>query len=81
VALGQTYFAVQTRRQELTDQEIEDQRRLVLRGECREHTLTSRMRRWARESSNRGDYAIFQNPRLRGLYGGLVAQRFTPARV
>ena len=31
VALGQTYFAVQTRRQELTDKEIESHRRLLLR--------------------------------------------------
>lgn len=45
VALGQTYFAVQTRRQELADQgsdgdeqAIEDQRRLVLRSEMREHS-------------------------------------------
>ncbi len=28
VAMGQTYFAVRTRRQELTDQAIEDERRL-----------------------------------------------------
>lgn len=31
VALGQTYFAVQTRRQELTDEAFEDERRLRLR--------------------------------------------------
>lgn len=37
VALGQTYFAVQTRRQELTDQEVEDSRRLLLRRELKNH--------------------------------------------
>jgi DNA-damage-inducible protein D len=33
VAHGQTYFATQTRRQELADQETEDSRRLLLREE------------------------------------------------
>ena len=35
VALGQTYFAVQTRRQELTDEQIEEDRRLLLRNELK----------------------------------------------
>jgi len=39
VALGQTYFAVQTRRQELIDQQIEAQRRLLLRAEVKAHNL------------------------------------------
>ena len=37
VAIGQTYFAVQTRRRELSDQEIETQRRLTIRSELRTH--------------------------------------------
>lgn len=40
IALAQTYFAVQTRRQELQDefnQLTEDQRRLAIRGELTEH--------------------------------------------
>lgn len=37
VALGQTYFAVQTRRQELTDQQLEDERRILLRSEMKKH--------------------------------------------
>ena len=37
VALGQTYFAVQTRRQELSDQTIEEDRRLLLRDEMKTH--------------------------------------------
>src|SRR5258706_3926131 len=31
VALGQTYFAIQTRRQEIQDQLMEDQKRVILR--------------------------------------------------
>ena len=41
IAAGQTYFAVQTRRQELADQDqaLEDQQRLVIRSKMREHNL------------------------------------------
>jgi DNA-damage-inducible protein D len=73
VALGQTYFAVQTRRQELNDQEIEEQR-LTIRSELRTHNT-----RLADAAKGAGviapkDYAIFQNHGYAGLYGGLVAQ-------
>ncbi len=37
VALGQTYFAVQTRRQELADEDTEKERRLLLRQEIKTH--------------------------------------------
>ncbi len=78
VAAGQTYFAVQTRRQELVDQgdeqAIEDQRRLVLRSEMREHNV-----QLADAAKDAGiveskDYAIFQNHGYKGLYGGLGAR-------
>ena len=78
VAAGQTYFAVQTRRQELTDQEsaqaLEDQRRLVARAEMRDHNL-----KLADAAKDAGvieplDYAIFQNHGYKGLYGGLGAK-------
>jgi hypothetical protein len=39
VAHGQTYFAVQTRRQELEDGRIEDERRVLLREEMRRHNV------------------------------------------
>jgi DNA-damage-inducible protein D len=74
VALGQTYFAVQTRRQELSDQMIEDERRLLLRDEMTKHNL-----KLADAAKRAGvvqpiDYAIFQNHGYMGLYGGLTAQ-------
>lgn len=40
VAHGQTYFAIQTRRQELADQDIEEERRILLREEMRSHNAT-----------------------------------------
>jgi DNA-damage-inducible protein D len=71
VAQGQTYFAMQTRRQELADERIEDERRLLLREEMRRHNV-----QLADAAKDAGviepmDYAIFQNHGYMGLYGGL----------
>jgi len=80
VAIGQTYFAVQTRLQEIRQmseyQELrtEDERRLFLRNELRNHN--SQLAEAARNSGvlNNIDYAIFQNHGYKGLYGGLDAK-------
>jgi DNA-damage-inducible protein D len=74
VALGQTYFAIQTRRQELTDQQLEDERRLRIRNELKKHNT-----QLADAAKDCGvveprDYAIFQNHGYQGLYGGMTAQ-------
>ena len=77
IALGQTYFAVKTRQQELIedyDQLSEDQKRLAIRNEIREHNKSL-----AEAAKNAGvveprDYAIFQNRGYQGLYGGLGAK-------
>lgn len=74
VALGQTYFAVQTRRQELSDEQLEEERRLLLRGELKQHNT-----QLADAAKDCGvvepkDYAIFQNHGYQGLYGGMKAQ-------
>ena len=71
VAHGQTYFAIQTRRQELADERIEDERRVLLREEMRRHNV-----QLADAAKGAGviepiDYAIFQNHGYMGLYGGL----------
>jgi DNA-damage-inducible protein D len=73
VALGQTYFAVQTRRQELADDEAlkEDETRLLLRAEMKKHN--KKLAGVARQSGvvQPLDYAIFMDHGYRGLYGGL----------
>ena len=74
VAHGQTYFALQTRRQELSDEELEEQRRLAIRSDLRTHNT-----QLADAAKDAGvieprDYAIFQNHGYMGLYGGLGAQ-------
>ncbi len=74
VALGQTYFAIQTRRQELSDAEVEEQRQLAIRSELRTHN--SQLADAAKDAGviDPRDYAIFQNHGYMGLYGGLGAQ-------
>lgn len=74
IALAQTYFAVQTRRQELQDQFdqlTEDQRRLAIREELTEHnkSLVEAAQQAGVETTQ--DFAIFQNKGYQGLYGGL----------
>lgn len=78
IANGQTYFAIQTRRQELADDEAfqqlkENGKRLFLRNEMREHNkLLVETAQQAGVKSNL-DFAIFQNHGYKGLYGGLDA--------
>jgi DNA-damage-inducible protein D len=76
VALGQNYFAIQTRRQELADDEAlkEDEKRLLLRQEIQKHN-----QQLASAAKQAGvvqplDYATFMDHGYRGLYGGLVAR-------
>ena len=76
IANGQTYFAMQTRRQELADdarfkQLNEDEKRLAIRNE-----LTLHNKQLAAAAKGAGvetamDYAIFQDHGYKGLYGGL----------
>lgn len=71
VAKGQTYFAIQTRRQENADNLIEDNKRVFLREEMKKHN-TSLMQTAAMAGVE--SYAIFQNYGYKGLYGGLAMQ-------
>ncbi len=74
VALGQNYFALQTRRQELSERTTEEVRRLLLREEMKLHNI--RLAGTARVAGviESRDYAIFQDHGYRGLYGGLGAK-------
>jgi DNA-damage-inducible protein D len=80
VALGQTYFAVQTRLQEIQQMQAyqqlstEEEKRIFLRKEMAEHN-----KHLAEAARGAGviepiDYAIFQNHGYMGLYGGLDAK-------
>ena len=76
IALGQTYFAVKTRQQELIENYenlSEDQKRIAIRQEMKEHNkmLVAAAKNAGVETTL--DYAIFQNYGYMGLYGGLKA--------
>jgi len=77
IAIGQTYFAVKTRQQELIenyDQLTEDQRRLRIRREMIEHNKSLAEAAQQAGVVTPKDYAIFQNMGYKGLYGGLGAK-------
>ena len=77
IALGQTYFAVKTRQQELIEDYeklTEEQKRLAIRNEMKRHNIAL-----AEAAHEAGvvqpiDYAVFQNYGYMGLYNGLKAQ-------
>lgn len=77
IALGQTYFAVKTRQQELIDNYdalSEEQKRVEIRNQIKLHNKSL-----AEAAQNAGvkteiDYAVFQNKGYQGLYGGLGAK-------
>ena len=68
IAFAQTYFAIQTRRQEIADQAVEDRNRIFLREEIKEKNkkLAS-----AAKDVGVSNYATFQDFGYIGLYGGL----------
>lgn len=80
VAIGQTYFAVQTRMQEIRQMDeynalsSEEEKRLFLRNEMAKHN--SQLAAAAKDAGviEPVDYAIFQNHGYKGLYGGLDAK-------
>ncbi|MDP3847639.1 MAG: DNA damage-inducible protein D [Pseudomonas sp.] len=76
IANGQTYFAMQTRRQELADdakfrQLSEDEKRIAIRNELAAHNkyLAAAAKEAGVETGI--DFAIFQDHGYKGLYGGL----------
>ncbi|WP_418585139.1 DNA damage-inducible protein D [Parasutterella excrementihominis] len=79
IAMGQTYFAIQTRRQELSDQEkfealSDEEKRVHLRHQLSDHNKHLSSAAHDAGITEPKDYAIFQNHGYRGLYGGLGQQ-------
>ena len=77
VALGQTYFAVQTRKQEIIETKkykelkTEEEKRLFLRKEMKEHNKLLSLTAKEAGVIETIDYAIFQDHGYKGLYAGL----------
>jgi len=77
IALGQSYFAVKTRQQELIenfDNLDEDTKRLAIRREMIEHNKMLVAAAKDADVETALAYAVFQNYGYKGLYGGLGAK-------
>lgn len=77
IAVGQTYFAVKARQQELIEnyeQLSEDQKRLAIRNEMIIHNKSLAEAAKMAGVTNPRDHAVFQNKGYQGLYGGLGAK-------
>ena len=77
IALGQTYFAVKTRQQELIEnyeQLTEEQKRIAIRNEMKRHNMALADAAHQAGVIKPLDYAIFQNYGYMGLYNGLKAK-------
>ena len=77
IAIGQSYFAVKTRQQELIDnyeQMTEDQKRLAIRNEMIAHNKSLAEAAQMAGIADQREYATFQNKGYQGLYGGLGAK-------
>jgi DNA-damage-inducible protein D len=77
IAIGQTYFAIQTRRQEVADyfnQLDEDNKRLVIRGDVKQwNQMLAEAAHQAGVITDE-EFAQFQNAGYMGLYGGETVQ-------
>ena len=86
IALGQSYFAMQTRLQEISQMHeyqkltSEEEKRLYLRNELKTHNI--QLASVAKQAGviSSLDYAIFQNHGYIGLYGGLDAKKLHKKR-
>ena len=81
VAFAQTYFAIQTRRQETADEEAaqyiplsEEQKRVLLREEIKTHNKNLASAAKGAGVIEPFDFAVFQTHGYMGLYGGLNCQ-------
>lgn len=74
IALGQTYFAIKTRQQEVIenfDSLTEEQKRLAIRNEIIHHNKALAEAAKQAGITKPIEYAVFQNWGYKGLYGGM----------
>ncbi len=80
IALGQTYFAVQTRKQEIIETKkykelkTEEEKRIFLRSEMKRHNKLLAFTAKEAGVIKAIDYAVFQDHGYKGLYGGLSSK-------
>ncbi len=80
IALGQTYFAVKTRQQELAElynRLSEDEKRLFIRGDIKQKNMLLAEAAHKAGIITPQEYATFQDAGYRGLYGGMTSRDIT----
>jgi len=71
IAIAQTYFAVQARKQELLDQSSENEKRVFIRGEVKEQ---NKKLFGTAKKAGVSNFGLFNDAGYRGLYGKSLAE-------
>ena len=80
VAFAQTYFAIQTRRQELTEKRAEEDARLEARAKLKETEKNIGGTVYERGISLPAEFATFKNKHIEALYGGISTKQLKERR-
>ena len=80
IAKAQTYFAIQTRKQELSEQYIEENKRLNSRAKLKETEQKIESTVYKRGISRPVDFGIFKDNHIKALYGGISTKSLKKKR-
>lgn len=80
IAFAQTYFAIQTRKQEVLEQRIREDRRLEARQKHREIEDKLESTVYQRGIKLPKEFGEFKNEHIRALYGGITAKQLKQQR-
>ncbi|MFA7308954.1 MAG: DNA damage-inducible protein D [Patescibacteria group bacterium] len=80
IALAQTYFATQTRKQELLEQREEENNRLEARAKLKETEKNIASTVYQRGIKLQVEFATFKNKHIEALYGGIPANQLKKMR-
>lgn len=80
IAQAQTYFAIQTRRQELGEQYLEENKRLDARAKLRDTESKIESTVYKRGITLPRDFGIFKDNHIKALYGGISTKQLKKKR-
>jgi len=80
IALAQTYFATQTRKQELMEQRDYEDKRLDARAKLKETEKKIESTVYSRGIKFQAEFATFKNKHIEALYGGISAAKLKKMR-
>lgn len=80
IAFAQTYFAIQTRRQELSEQRVEEDKRLEARSKLKDTEGKIERTVYERGIKLPVEFATFKNRHIEALYGGIGVKELKKKR-